>query len=134
MIAALIRWSIKNRNFVLLGMGFIVIAGLYALQRTPVDAIPDLSDVQVIIKTPYPGQAPQVVQDQVTYLEPCCVPGATAARYSFFGDSALTDLRRTIRLARSRVLEYLNQVAEVCRCARPASVPMQRASPDLRIR
>jgi AcrB/AcrD/AcrF family len=83
MIAALIRWSLKNRSLVLLAVAFVIIAGLYAMQHTPVDAIPDLSDVQVIIKTPYPGQAPQVVQDQVTYpLETAmlAVPGATVVR------------------------------------------------------
>ena len=118
MIAALIRWSIKNRNFALLGIGFIVAAGLYALQHTPVDAIPDLSDVQVIIKTPYPGQAPQVVQDQVTYpLETAMlsVPGATVVRgYSFFGDSYIYVIFKEgtdLYWARSRVLEYLNQVS-----------------------
>ncbi len=118
MIAAIIRWSLNNRAFVLLALLFVVVGGLYTLQRTPVDAIPDLSDVQVIIKTPYPGQAPQVVQDQVTYpLETAmlAVPDATVVRgYSFFGDSYVyvtfkdgTDLY----WARSRVLEYLNQVA-----------------------
>lgn len=118
MIAAIIRWSLKNRAFVLLALAFVVIGGLYTLQRTPVDAIPDLSDVQVIIKTPFPGQAPQVVQDQVTYpLETAmlAVPHTTVVRgYSFFGDSYVyvtfkegTDLY----WARSRVLEYLNQAA-----------------------
>lgn len=118
MIAAIIRWSLNNRAFVLLALLFVVVGGLYALQRTPIDAIPDLSDVQVIIKTPYPGQAPQVVQDQVTYpLETAmlAVPDSTVVRgYSFFGDSFVyvtfkdgTDLY----WARSRVLEYLNQVA-----------------------
>jgi len=118
MIAALIRWSLNNRGFVLLGLAFVIAGGLYALQRTPVDAIPDLSDVQVIVKTAYSGQAPQVVQDQVTYpLETAMlgVPNATAVRgYSFFGASYVyitfkdgTDLY----WARSRVLEYLNQVA-----------------------
>lgn len=67
MIAALIRWSIDNRILVLLAAGFLVAWGGYALKNTPVDALPDLSDVQVIIKTSYPGQAPQVVEDQVTY-------------------------------------------------------------------
>lgn len=117
MIAALIRWSLKNRGFVLLGLAFVIAGGLYELQRTPVDAIPDLSDVQVIVKTSWPGQAPQVVQDQVTYpLETAMlgVPNATAVRgYSFFGDSFIyitfkdgTDLY----WARSRVLEHLDQV------------------------
>jgi Cu(I)/Ag(I) efflux system membrane protein CusA/SilA len=118
MIAAIIRWSLKNRAFVLLALAFVIIGGLYTLQRTPVDAIPDLSDVQVIIKTPYPGQAPQVVQDQVTYpLETAmlAVPGATVVRgYSFFGDSYVYIIFKDgtdLYWARSRVLEYLNQVA-----------------------
>ncbi len=67
MIAAIIRWSIHQRFFVLLTSFILVGAGLFSLKQTPVDAIPDLSDVQVIIKTSYPGQAPQVVEDQVTY-------------------------------------------------------------------
>ncbi len=118
MIAAIIRWSLKNRGFVLLALVFVIIGGLYTLQRTPVDAIPDLSDVQVIIKTPYPGQAPQVVQDQVTYpLETAmlAVPGATVVRgYSFFGDSYVYIIFKDgtdLYWARSRVLEYLDQVA-----------------------
>ncbi|MEO9080113.1 MAG: CusA/CzcA family heavy metal efflux RND transporter, partial [Rhodanobacter sp.] len=117
MIAALIRGSLKNRGFILLGLIFVVAGGLYELQRTPVDAIPDLSDVQVIVKTSWPGQAPQVVEDQVTYpLETAmlAVPNATSVRgYSFFGDSFVyitfkdgTDLY----WARSRVLEHLDQV------------------------
>ncbi|WP_370661001.1 efflux RND transporter permease subunit [Psychrosphaera algicola] len=67
MIEAIIRWSIQNRFFVILATIIIVGAGLYSVKNTPVDALPDLSDVQVIIKTNYPGKAPQVVQDQVTY-------------------------------------------------------------------
>lgn len=118
MIARLIRWCVHNRALVLLSVAFVIIAGLYAMQRTPVDAIPDLSDVQVIVKTPYPGQAPQVVQDQVTYpLETSMlgVPGATVVRgYSFFGDSYVYVIFKdgtNLYWARSRVLEYLNQVA-----------------------
>ncbi len=118
MIAAIIRWSLRNRGVVLLALAFIVLGGLYAMQRTPVDAIPDLSDVQVIIETPYPGQAPQVVQDQVTYpLETAmlAVPGATVVRgYSFFGASFVYIIFKDgtdLYWARSRVLEYLNQVA-----------------------
>ncbi len=118
MIAAIIRWSLNNRAMVLLALGFVVVAGLYALQRTPVDAIPDLSDVQVIVKTSYPGQAPQVVQDQVTYpLETAmlAVPGATVVRgYSFFGASYVYVIFKDgtdLYWARSRVLEYLSQVA-----------------------
>ena len=118
MIAAIIRWSLSNRVFVLLALGFVVVAGWYTLQRTPVDAIPDLSDVQVIVKTAYPGQAPQVVQDQVTYpLETAmlAVPGATVVRgYSFFGASYVYVIFKDgtdLYWARSRVLEYISQVA-----------------------
>ncbi len=118
MIAGLIRWSIHNRFLVLLATAFLVAWGLYSISQTPVDALPDLSDVQVIIKTPYPGQAPQVVEDQVTYpltTAMLAVPKAVTVRgYSFFGDSFVyiifedgTDLY----WARSRVLEYLSQVA-----------------------
>ena len=118
MISGLIRWSIKNRFLVLLATGFLVVWGLYSLRQTPVDALPDLSDVQVIIKTSFPGQAPQVVEDQVTYpltTALLSVPKAVTVRgYSFFGDSYVyiifedgTDLY----WARSRVLEYLSQVA-----------------------
>lgn len=67
MIAKIINWSIHNRFLVLLGTIALMAAGLYGVKNTPVDALPDLSDVQVIIKTSYPGQAPQVVEDQVTY-------------------------------------------------------------------
>ena len=67
MISGLIRWSIRNRLLVLLATGFVVAWGIYSVQQTPVDALPDLSDVQVIVKTSFPGQAPQVVEDQVTY-------------------------------------------------------------------
>jgi len=118
MIAAIIRWSLNNRGMVLLALLFITLGGLYSMQHTPVDAIPDLSDVQVIVKTPYPGQAPQVVQDQVTYpLETAmlAVPGATVVRgYSFFGDSFIYIIFKEgtdLYWARSRVLEYLDQVA-----------------------
>jgi len=118
MIAGLIRWSISNRILVLLATGFLVAWGAYSLHQTPVDALPDLSDVQVIIKTSFPGQAPQVVEDQVTYpltTAMLSVPKAVTVRgYSFFGDSYVyiifedgTDLY----WARSRVLEYLSQVA-----------------------
>tara|TARA_R110002049_G_scaffold22388_4_gene80183 strand:+ start:4526 stop:7648 length:3123 start_codon:yes stop_codon:yes gene_type:complete len=118
MIAALIRLSISNRFLVLLATFFLVAWGIYSLRQTPVDALPDLSDVQVIIKTSFPGQAPQVVEDQVTYpltTAMLSVPKAVTVRgYSFFGDSFVyiifedgTDLY----WARSRVLEYLSQVA-----------------------
>ncbi|MFT7242838.1 MAG: Cu(I)/Ag(I) efflux system membrane protein CusA/SilA [Candidatus Azotimanducaceae bacterium] len=118
MIESVIRWSIKNRGFVLLAALLLTIAGLYAVKNTPVDAIPDLSDVQVIIKTTYPGQAPQVVEDQVTYpltTAMLSVPGAITVRgFSFFGDSyvyVIFDEGTDLYWARSRVLEYLGQVA-----------------------
>jgi len=118
MIAAVIRWSIANRFFVILATLILLGAGLYAVRSTPVDALPDLSDVQVIIKTSYPGQAPQVVEDQVTYpltTAMLSVPGALTVRgYSFFGDSyvyVIFEDGTDLYWARSRVLEYLNQVA-----------------------
>jgi len=118
MIPAIIRWSIKNRIMVLLLTIAIVIYGIFSLQKTPIDALPDLSDVQVIIKTSYPGQVPQVVEDQVTYpltTAMLSVPGAVTVRgYSFFGDSyvyIIFDDDTDIYWARSRVLEYLSQVA-----------------------
>ena len=118
MIEAIIRWSVHNRFFVLLTTLIIAFGGLYSLKNTPVDAIPDLSDVQVIIKTSYPGQAPQVVQDQVTFpltTAMLSVPGAQTVRgYSFFGDSyvyIIFDDDTDLYWARSRVLEYLSQVA-----------------------
>ncbi|UAA38628.1 efflux RND transporter permease subunit [Paraneptunicella aestuarii] len=117
MIAAIIRWSVANRFFVLLATAMLIAVGLYSVKQTPVDAIPDLSDVQVIIKTNYPGQSPQVVQDQVTYpltTAMLSVPGATTVRgYSFFGDSyvyVLFEDGTDLYWARSRVLEYLSQV------------------------
>ena len=118
MIAAIIKWSIHNRFFVLLATFILVGYGLYTVKNTPIDAIPDLSDVQVIIKTSYPGQAPQVVEDQVTYpltTAMLSVPGAVTVRgYSFFGDSyvyVIFEEGTDLYWARSRVLEYLNQVA-----------------------
>ena len=118
MIEAVIRWSVSNRFFVLLATIIIVGGGLVTMKNTPVDAIPDLSDVQVIIKTSYPGQAPQVVEDQVTYpltTAMLSVPGALTVRgYSFFGDSyvyIIFDDDTDLYWARSRVLEYLSQVA-----------------------
>jgi len=118
MIESIIRWSIHNRFFVLLMTAILIAGGVYSVLQTPVDAIPDLSDVQVIIKTSYPGQAPQVVEDQVTYpltTAMLSVPGAVTVRgYSFFGDSyvyIIFDDDTDLYWARSRVLEYLNQVA-----------------------
>ncbi len=131
MIARLIRWSIENRFLVLIATAFLIGAGLLAVRETPVDALPDLSDVQVIIKTSFPGQAPQVVEDQVTYpltTAMLSVPKAVIVRgYSFFGDSYVyvifadgTDLY----WARSRVLEYLSQVVgQLPEGAKPALGP-----------
>ena len=91
MIAAVIRWSLGNRFLVLLASFFLACWGAWALRTTPVDALPDLSDVQVIIRTSYPGQAPRIVEDQVTYpltSTMLSVPGAKTVRgFSFFGDS-----------------------------------------------
>jgi len=117
MIAKLIRWSIANRFLVLLTTVMVTAWGVWSLLRTPLDAIPDLSDVQVIIRTTFPGQAPQIVENQVTYpltTTMLSVPGAKTVRgYSMFGDSfvyILFDDGTDPYWARSRVLEYLNQV------------------------
>jgi copper/silver efflux system protein len=116
-IGHLIRWSIANRFLVLLATLMVTLWGVWALYRTPLDAIPDLSDVQVIIRTSYPGQAPQIVENQITYpltTTMLSVPGAKTVRgYSFFGDSfvyILFEDGTDPYWARSRVLEYLNQV------------------------
>ncbi len=117
MIARLIRWSIHNRFLVLLATVLLAAWGVYSVTQTPLDALPDLSDTQVIVKASYPGKAPQVVEDQVTYPLTTTllgVPGATTIRaYSSFGDAfvyVLFDDRTDQYWARSRVLEYLNQV------------------------
>jgi Cu(I)/Ag(I) efflux system membrane protein CusA/SilA len=117
MIARLIRWSVAHRLFVLLAAAMLTVAGLIAVRATPVDALPDLSDVQVIIRTSYPGQAPQIVENQVTYpltRTMLSVPGARVVRgYSFTGDSfvyILFEDGTDLYWARSRVLEYLAQV------------------------
>jgi Cu(I)/Ag(I) efflux system membrane protein CusA/SilA len=117
MIAKLIRWSIENRFLVLMTTLLLAAWGIYSVARTPLDALPDLSDVQVIIKTTWPGQSPRVVEDQVTYpltTTMMSVPGAKVVRgYSFFGDSyvyVLFEDGTDLYWARSRVLEYLNQV------------------------
>ena len=117
MIAKLIRWSIANRLLVLLATLMVSAWGVWSLYHTPLDAIPDLSDVQVIIRTSYPGQAPQIVENQITYpltTTMLSVPGAKTVRgYSFFGDSfvyVLFEDGTDMYWARSRVLEYLNQV------------------------
>ena len=117
MIAALIRWSVVNRFLVLMATLLMTAVGIWAVRTTPIDALPDLSDVQVIIRTPYPGQAPQIVENQVTYpltTTMLSVPGAKTVRgYSFFGDSfvyVLFEDGTDLYWARSRVLEYLSQV------------------------
>ena len=116
MIAQLIRWSVRNRYFVLIGVLALVGVGIWAVRATPIDALPDLSDVQVVIRTSYPGQAPQIVENQVTYpltTTMLSVPGAKTVRgYSFFGDSfvyVIFEDGTDLYWARSRVLEYLNQ-------------------------
>ncbi|MBY6063853.1 efflux RND transporter permease subunit [Pseudidiomarina sediminum] len=119
MLTKIIDWSLKNRILVLLAALFAAWLGWRAMTSTPLDAIPDLSDVQVIVKTPYPGQAPQLVEEQVTWPLAnlmLAVPGSTEVRgFSFFGDSYLYILFEEgtdIYWARSRVLEYLNQASE----------------------
>ena len=118
MIAALIRWSVENRILVIIAATIVAALGIWSVKETPVDALPDLSDVQVIVKTTFPGQAPQVVEDQVTYpltTAMLSVPKAVTVRgYSFFGDSyvyVIFEDGTDLYWARSRVLEYLNQVA-----------------------
>ena len=118
MFAHIIDWSVRNRLLVILGTVFIVAAGTLSLTRTPIDAIPDLSDVQVIIQTEYPGQAPRIVEDQVTYpltTQMLAAPFAQVVRgYSFFGVSfvyVIFEDGTDLYWARSRVLEYLNSIA-----------------------
>ncbi|MCX4029722.1 efflux RND transporter permease subunit [Endozoicomonas sp. SM1973] len=131
MINNIIYWSLHNRFLILIATLFLIAAGLWSVRQTPIDAIPDLSDVQVIIKTSYPGQAPQVVEDQITYpltTAMLAVPGAETVRgYSFFGDSyvyVIFDDDTDLYWARSRVLEYLNQVtASLPEGAKPSLGP-----------
>ncbi|KAF0201616.1 MAG: Cu(I)/Ag(I) efflux system membrane protein [Gallionellaceae bacterium] len=118
MLNTIIDWSARNRFLVLLATLFITLAGIYALVKTPLDALPDLSDVQVIVYTEYPGQAPQVVEDQVTYpltTAMLAVPKSKVVRgFSFFGASfvyVIFEDGTDIYWARSRVLEYLNSIA-----------------------
>ncbi|MEC8931315.1 MAG: efflux RND transporter permease subunit, partial [Candidatus Latescibacterota bacterium] len=132
MLHRIIEVCINNRFLTMLATVFIVGAGLWAVRKTPLDAIPDLSDVQVIILTDYPGQAPQVVEDQVTYplsTAMLSVPHASVVRgYSLFGLSfvyVLFEDGTDIYWARSRVLEYLNVVADRL----PAAV-QPRLGPD----
>ena len=117
MIKETIAWSINNRFLIILLTVIVTVGGLFIIKQTPVDAIPDLSDVQVIIKTSFPGQAPQVVEDQITYpltTAMLSVPYAVTVRgYSFFGDSyvyVIFEEGTDLYWARSRVLEYLSQV------------------------
>ena len=117
MIIRLIHWSIANRFLVLIMSVLLAAWGLVSLSRTPLYALPDLSDTQVIIRTSWPGQAPKLVEDQVTYpltTTMLSVPGARVVRgYSLFGDSyvyVLFEDGTDLYWARSRVLEYLNQV------------------------
>ena len=119
MIARIIRASIANRGFVLVAALVLAIAGIWSLSRTPLDALPDLSDTQVIIRTEWPGQTPRIVEDQLTYpltTTMLSVPGVKAVRgFSFFGDSfvyVLFDDNTDLYWARSRVLEYLSQVRD----------------------
>jgi len=131
MIVGLIRWSLANRFLVLLLSAFLAAWGIWAARTLPVDALPDLSDVQVIVKTAFPGQAPQVVEDQVTHPLTTAflsVPGAINVRgHSFFGDSyvyVIFEDGTDLYWARSRVLEYLNQAAaDLPEGARPSLGP-----------
>ncbi|MEO1168775.1 MAG: efflux RND transporter permease subunit [Pseudomonadota bacterium] len=119
MIEAIIRWSAANRLMVLLGVAFLTVAGTYAVTRTPLDAIPDLSDVQVIVRTPFPGQAPDIVEAQVTYPLASTMLAAPQVKdvrgFSFFGDSYVTVIFEDgtdLYWARSRTLEYLSQATD----------------------
>jgi len=131
MIARLIKWSVANRFLVLLATLFAVAWGIWSVKTTPIDALPDLSDVQVIVRTTYPGQAPQIVENQVTYplaTTMLSVPGAKTVRgFSFFGDSfvyVIFEDGTDLYWARSRVLEYLSQVqARLPATAKPALGP-----------
>ena len=125
MIGKIIEWSARNLVLVLIGTGFLVLAGLYAVKTTPLDAIPDLSDTQVIVYTEYSGQAPQVVEDLVTYpltTSLLSVPRSKVVRgFSFFGVSfvyIIFDDGTDPYWARSRVLEYLNGAARRGACRR----------------
>jgi len=118
MLAGVIQWSGKNPFPVLLATLFLVIGGVFAVMKTPLDALPDLSDVQVIVYTEYPGQAPQVVEDQVTYPLTTAMLGVPKSKvvrgFSFFGASfvyVIFEDGTDIYWARTRVLEYLNFAA-----------------------
>ena len=131
MIAQLIRWSVANRFLVLLATAMLTAWGVWGVRSTPVDALPDLSDVQVIIRTNYPGQAPQIVENQVTYplaTTMLSVPGAKTVRgFSFFGDSfvyVLFEDGTDLYWARSRV-----KVAMMGSCTPAARAWMGGVSP-----
>ena len=118
MLNRIIEWSLKNQLLVVVGLGLAILGGVWAVSETRVDAIPDLSDVQVIIYTEFPGQAPQVIEDQVTYpitTKMLAVPFAKVVRgYSFFGFSfvyVIFEDGTDLYWARSRVLEYLSGLA-----------------------
>ncbi len=131
MISHLIHWSVAHRILVLLASLLLTAWGVWAVKTTPIDALPDLSDVQVIIRTSFPGQVPQIVEDQVTYplaSKMLSVPGAKTVRgYSLFGDSfvyVLFEDGTDVYWARSRVLEYLSQIqAQLPATAKPALGP-----------
>src|SRR5512141_1215537 len=115
MLGRIIEWSARNRFLVVLATLFVTLGGIYAVARTPLDALPDLSDTQVIVYTEFPGQAPQVVEDQVTYpltSALLAVPKSKVVRgFSFFGASfvyVIFEDGTDVYWARSRVLEYLN--------------------------
>src|SRR5512134_1128437 len=117
MLARLIRWSIANRVVVMILAAGVAAAGVLAIRRTPLEALPDLSDIQVIVQTDYAEQAPRIIEDQVTYpiaAEMLKVPGARTVRgYSFFGVSfvyVIFEDGTDLYWARSRVLEYLNGI------------------------
>ncbi|HEY0305979.1 MAG TPA: CusA/CzcA family heavy metal efflux RND transporter [Longimicrobiales bacterium] len=129
MLRRIIDWSVTNRLIVLVLTAFAIAAGIVALKRTPLEALPDLSDVQVIVQTDYDGQAPQIVEDQVTYLvatEMLKVPGAETVRgYSFFGVSFVYVIFKDgtdLYWARSRVLEYLSAIRGRLPSAAQASI------------
>ena len=136
MLEKIIDWSIANKFMVILATGFVSLMGLIALQNTPLDAIPDLSDVQVIVFTEYPGQAPQVVEDQITYpitTQMLAVPFAKVVRgYSFFGFSfvyIIFEDGTNMYWARSRVLEYMTAIALAS--TRAVAAPMNTCHFDL---
>lgn len=141
MIEKIIDWSISNKFMVILATLFVIAGGILAVKSIPLDAIPDLSDVQVIIQTDYPGQAPRVVEDQVTYpltTTMLSVPYAKTVRgYSFFGLSfvyIIFELGTDLYWARSRVLEYLNGAGAFLQSADYHSILSAGVFPDRPVR